>query len=201
MKLVNLIVVLILLASTKLEAQQLNYQGIARNANGVALSLQQISLRLSIRDGSANGIIVYSETRSLRTNQFGLFTIVIGSSGASNVSGSFNAINWITGNKFLQVEIDPDGGSNFSNAGTSQLQSVPFAFFAAAAYPVGNAGGDLQGSTYPNPIIAPLTVTTDKIANTAITNEKIKDSTIANNKLQNSVITINNQPLPLGGAQ
>lgn len=200
MKLVNLIVVLVLLAHTKLEAQQLNYQGIARNANGVALSLQQINLRLSIRDGSTTGAIVYSETRLLRTNQFGLFTVVIGSTGASNVSGSFNTINWITGNKFLQVEIDPDGGNNFLNAGTSQLQSVPFAFFAAAAYPVGNAGGDLLGSTYPNPVIAPLAVSTNKIANNAITNEKIKDSTITNNKLANSIITINDQPLQLGGA-
>ncbi|KAF0240213.1 MAG: collagen triple helix repeat domain-containing, partial [Chitinophagaceae bacterium] len=84
------LLILMLLASVsfgKLSAQQLNYQGIARNANGVAMTFQEISLRLTIRDGSSTGISVYSETRLVRTNQFGLFTIVIGSPGASNISG------------------------------------------------------------------------------------------------------------------
>ena len=203
------------------EAQQLNYQAIARNANGVALTFRDVGIRLSIRDGSANGSIVYSETRNVRTNQFGLFTVVIGSPGASNVLGSMASINWISGNKYLQVEIDPEGGNNYFQAGTSQLQAVPYALFANAAYPVGPAGGDLLGSNYPNPIIAPLAVTTQKIANQAvttpkiadlnittakladqsITNPKIQDNTIANIKLVNSKVTLNGLTLNLGDAQ
>lgn len=203
------------------EAQQLNYQAIARNANGVALTFRDVGIRLSIRDGSANGSIVYSETRNVRTNQFGLFTVVIGSPGASNVLGSMASINWISGNKYLQVEIDPEGGNNYFQAGASQLQAVPYALFANAAYPVGPAGGDLLGSTYPNPIIAPLAVTTPKIANQtvttpkiadlnittaklanqSITNPKIQDNTIANIKLVNSKVTLNGLTLNLGDAQ
>src|SRR5574343_621463 len=91
------------------EAQQLNYQAIARNANGVALTFRDVGIRLSIRYGSQTGSIVYSETRNVRTNQFGLFTVVIGSPGASNVMGSMASINWISGNKYLQVEIDTKG--------------------------------------------------------------------------------------------
>lgn len=203
------------------EAQQLNYQAIARNANGVALTFRDVGIRLSIRDGSQTGSIVYSETRNVRTNQFGLFTVVIGSPGASNVLGSMASINWISGNKYLQVEIDPEGGNNYFQAGTSQLQAVPYALFANAAYPVGPAGGDLLGSTYPNPIIAPLAVTTTKIANQAvttpkiadlnvttakladqaITNPKIQDNTIANIKLVNSKVTLNGLILNLGDSQ
>ncbi len=212
---------LVVFAMMRAEAQQLNYQAIARNANGVALTFRDVGIRLSIRDGSPNGSIVYSETRNIRTNQFGLFTVIIGSPGATNVLGSMASINWISGNKYLQVEIDPEGGTNYFQAGTSQLQAVPYALFANAAYPVGPAGGDLLGSTYPNPIIAPLAVTTGKIANQAITtpkiadlnvttakladqaitNPKIADNTIANIKLVNSRVTLNGLILNLGDAQ
>ncbi len=220
-RLLMLLIVFLAVASMQADAQQLNYQAIARNANGVALTFRDVGIRLSIRDGSTTGSIVYSETRNIRTNQFGLFTVVIGSPGATNVLGSMASINWISGNKYLQVEIDPEGGTNYFQAGTSQLQAVPYALFANAAYPVGPAGGDLLGSTYPNPIIAPLAVTTGKIANQAITtpkiadlnvttpkladqavtNAKIQDNTIANIKLVNSRVTLNGLILNLGDAQ
>src|SRR3989339_360407 len=216
-----IMMMLVVFGMMQADAQQLNYQAIARNANGVALTFRDVGIRLSIRDGSPNGSIVFSESRNIRTNQFGLFTVVIGSPGATNVLGSMASINWISGNKYLQVEIDPEGGTNYFQAGTSQLQAVPYALFANAAYPVGPAGGDLLGSTYPNPIIAPLAVTTGKIANQAITtpkiadlnvttpkladqavtNAKIQDNTIANIKLVNSRVTLNGLILNLGDAQ
>jgi len=171
------------------KAQQLNYQGIARNANGVAISFQDVSIRLSIRDLIALGSTLYSETRLVRTNQFGLINVVIGSPGAINTIGSIGAINWAGSSKFLQVEIDPLGGTSFQNAGTSQLQSVPYAFFANAAYPVGPAGGDLLGSTYPNPIIAPLVVTTTKLADSAVITRKIADMAVTTEKIMDSAVT------------
>jgi D-arabinose 5-phosphate isomerase GutQ len=220
-RIIVIMLMLVVFGVMQADAQQLNYQAIARNANGVALTFRDVGIRLSIRDGSPNGSIVYSESRNIRTNQFGLFTVIIGSPGASNVLGSMASINWISGNKYLQVEIDPEGGTNYFQAGTSQLQAVPYALFANAAYPVGPAGGDLLGSTYPNPIIAPLAVTTGKIANQAITtpkiadlnvttpkladqavtNAKIQDNTIANIKLVNSRVTLNGLILNLGDAQ
>src|SRR5690349_13990425 len=105
---------------------QLNYQGVARKANGHGIPNQTVSVRLSIHDLSAAGPVVYRETRSVGTNAFGLFTIAIGSPGATGVIGSIGAVNWGTGNKFLQVEFDPDGGSSFIDMGTAQLLSVPY---------------------------------------------------------------------------
>src|SRR6185503_10256216 len=64
-----------------------NYQGIARNPAGIALPFKNIKLRLSVHDGTAAGPVVYSETRALSTNAFGLFTVGIGSAGASPVTG------------------------------------------------------------------------------------------------------------------
>jgi hypothetical protein len=153
---------------------QINYQGVARNSVGSVLSEQNVALRLTIRESSSEGAVVYQETRKLRTNRFGLFTVAIGSSGATATTGSLQTVNWGSGGtKFLQVEMDPHGGTSFVNMGTSQLLSVPYAIYAASALPVGTAGGDLKGS-FPNPTIAPGAITTDKLAAGAVSTDKLK---------------------------
>nr|WP_294904024.1 hypothetical protein [uncultured Lacibacter sp.] len=106
--------------------QSINYQGVARNASGVAYAGQQISVRISIHSVTPDGAVEYSETRSVTTNQFGLFTIQIGSAGAANVQGNFPGINWSSTNKFLQTEISINN-QPFTSLGTTQMMSVPFA--------------------------------------------------------------------------
>lgn len=106
-----------------------NYQGVARNAVGNALVNKSIRLRLTIHEGSATGIPVYTETRLVTTNAFGLFNVQVGGAGAISVSGSIAGADWKTGSKWMQVEIDPDGGTNLKDIGTTQLTSVPYALY------------------------------------------------------------------------
>jgi hypothetical protein len=118
--------------------QKFNYQAVARNAQGAILPNQNVKIRASILDGSANGMSQYTETHSVTTSQLGLFNLAIG--GGILVSGDFMTISWANGDKFLKIEMDATGGNNFSLVGTSQLLSVPYAL---------NAGNGSQwNSTY-----------------------------------------------------
>jgi hypothetical protein len=106
----------------------INYQGVARDNEGNALVSKTISVRVSILKNSANGEVEYAETHKPTTNQFGLFTLVIGK--GTTTTGNFNFISWAIGNKWLQIEIDPNGGSAYTLAGSQQLMTVPYAFYA-----------------------------------------------------------------------
>ncbi len=105
--------------------QSISYQAIARDISGNILSNQNISLRFSILNLSSSGSVLYSETHNVLTNSLGLISVNIGQ--GTIVSGTFSSIPWETGSKFLKAEIDVTGGSTFSDIGTQQLLSVPYA--------------------------------------------------------------------------
>jgi hypothetical protein len=115
--------------------QEMNYQGVARDAGGNILANQAIGLQIELRQTVSPGTVVYEETHTISTNQLGLFNIKIGS--GSVVLGTFSAIDWSNGPYYLEVRMDVTGGTIYVSMGVSQLLSVPYALYAETS---GNAG-------------------------------------------------------------
>ncbi|MFN5460783.1 MAG: hypothetical protein ACK5AY_12800, partial [Bacteroidota bacterium] len=111
--------------------EKINYQAVARSSSGALLVNQTIGIKFSIRTGSASGTLVYEEQSLQTTNQFGLFTTQIGS--GTPTSGTFSSIPWSSGNIFLEVSIDPNGGTNFNSISNTQFISVPYALYSKYA--------------------------------------------------------------------
>lgn len=111
--------------------EKMSYQAIIRNASGQLLQNQNAAVKVSVLQGSATGTVVYSERLTGTTNANGLLSMEIGS--GTVLSGTFNSINWSSGNYWLKTETDPTGGTNYTIAGTSQLLSVPYAMYAKSS--------------------------------------------------------------------
>lgn len=104
--------------------QKMSYQAVIRNSGNQLVSNHSVGMRISILQGSASGTVVYSETITPTTNVNGLVSVEFGG------GVGFDTITWANGPYFIQTETDPAGGVNYTITGTSQLLSVPFAFYA-----------------------------------------------------------------------
>ena len=107
--------------------EKFTYQSVIKNSSGYLLKNQEIGLRISILFNSSNGMSVYSEEHLVESNSNGLVTLIIGEGVTSDV---FNDIDWGNGEYYLKVEVDPEGGINYTMNQTSQLLSVPYALYA-----------------------------------------------------------------------
>ena len=135
MKKLRLILSLVIVFITaQLTAQELpqaiNFQAIARDANGQALANTNIMIQLSVIDGTAEGPVVYREIRALQTNAYGGFNFQVGRE-PNIADGNFSEIDWANGRKFLKVDYDPTNSMSFNlTLGTIEFVSVPYAFVA-----------------------------------------------------------------------
>lgn len=120
--------IILFVPATGQTPQAFKYQTVVRNGSGEIIADQSVSFRMSIRDFTAGGPVIYSETHNVTTNTFGLAVLNIGS--GVPVTGIFSAINWGSGIKFLETEFDPAGGSSYIAMGTTQLLSVPYALYS-----------------------------------------------------------------------
>jgi len=118
--------------------QGINYQAVARDINGVELSNQALTIQLSIIEGMLPGILSWQESHPVTTNDFGLFTAIIGQGTSTGLGSSvtFDAVDWGSENHYVKVEI------NGIDMGTTQLMSVPYALQAGNPGPQGPAGAN-----------------------------------------------------------
>lgn len=109
-----------------IQAQGFNYQAVARDANGGVLSSQNLQVEIAIYDGALSDIPTFNELHEVRTNEYGLFTLVIGEGMVQ--SRPFADLRWDIPGRTLGVKIDI--GSGFTDMGRTSLQGVPYSRFA-----------------------------------------------------------------------
>lgn len=143
MKTFKLIVTAVLIALSAQSFAQgtdgFNYQAVVRDGGGNLITNQNVSYRLNIIQGSVSGTAVYSEDHSVTTDARGLVNMVIGTGSSSD---NFSSIDWGSSSYFLEVELDENGGNSYTPLGTTELNSVPYAFHAQTASDVDDADAD-----------------------------------------------------------
>ena len=125
--------------------QKFTYQAVVRNANNQLLPNTQVGVQVAIlQDGAgAQGTPIYAEKHTVTTNANGLVTLNVGEGNV--LFGNFNTINWRSGVFFIDIGVDPNGGTDYTIWSTQQLLSVPYALYANEA---GNAfSGDYNDLT------------------------------------------------------
>jgi len=120
--------------------QGVTFQAVARDPRGNAAKLRQIYVVNKVISSTPNGPTVWEESHTLSTNAEGVFTIIIGR--GTRVSGSalnFSDIDWSAGTYYFNLKVAvaptlPDPGwtstANYQDMGTTQLWSVPYAFYS-----------------------------------------------------------------------
>ena len=120
--------------------QGMQYQAVARNNKGEILANEPVSLKMSLLTQGLTNDVYYVENHNVITNQFGLFTLVIGEGSVEN--GTFNTIPWSTQNIWLQLSIKSKGQTSFTTISNSKLLAVPYAFYAESATKLSSAQGN-----------------------------------------------------------
>ena len=146
--------------------EKMSYQAIIRASDNSLVLDAPVNLKIIVRQGSVNGTSAYEETHAATTNANGLVSLEIGA--GNRISGAFTDIPWANGPFFIETQVDPNGGSNYSIIGVSQLLSVPYAMYAKYAENV--SGGTNDGGAASTAAIIPIrssrNIATGDIGNT-----------------------------------
>ncbi len=141
------------------QPHKIHYQGLAVAANGKPIKNSTVGLRLSVLDSLPTGNTLYTETQTASTDAAGIFSTYLG--GGTATAGTFANLPWANENdKFLKVEMDAQGGSNYHPMGITQLVSVPYAMAAGNSKLISDQFGNSIQIKYDgngNPFIALVT--------------------------------------------
>ena len=107
----------------------INYQAVARDASGAVLMNQALTIQFSIVSDITTGNVSWQETHTVSTNDYGLFTAIIGQGTATTLgsSATFDVVDWGSTTHFLKVEMDG------VDMGTTQLMSAPYSLHTKTA--------------------------------------------------------------------
>ena len=122
--------------------QAINFQGVAVK-DGKILTNTDVGITLTIIDSAKAGQVVYEEFHGATTNEFGSFSLEVGTSKKVIGSQKFEDIEWHTGKKYMNVVIDLTANqSDPIDLGTLEMVTVPFAFAAESVTNIHDDGAE-----------------------------------------------------------
>lgn len=137
MKILNILIFTFSLLS--LSAQTgFQYQAVVRNDMGEVISNQAVGVQINIILENINNSAIYTESHTVTANDYGVINLVIGQGTVE--TGIFNEIDW-SKTAFANIAMDIDGGTNYTDLGTTELLSVPKALYAETTKNMANPFG------------------------------------------------------------
>ena len=122
------------------------YQAAIRNGAGEPIINQNVKVRFTIYDSLPGANPLYQEYHDCTTSSLGLLSLNVGM--GVPVIGSYFAISWSDNPTFLKVEVDTTNtGNTYTNLGTQQLASVPYAHYSETSgngLQQGNSEGEMM---------------------------------------------------------
>jgi hypothetical protein len=107
------------------------YQAEARDEKGKTLNNENLDVKISILQDSYTGSLVYEEFHFVSTSITGMFVLVIGQ--GDDKTGLLANIAWGNYSHFLNVQVKRAKDNIWTDMGTTQLLSVPYALHAKTA--------------------------------------------------------------------
>lgn len=107
----------------------INYQAVARDPSGQILANKKLTLKFSFATTDKTKPSFYSEVHEITTDELGLISLVVGE--GQDKAGAIADIPWATEQIWLDVAMDATGGRDFTVLGSTEFQTVPYAFHAA----------------------------------------------------------------------
>ena len=102
-----------------------SYQAVVRNSKGELVSNANVGLRLTLTDQSGQQVM-YQETQTVPTNSYGVLSVTVGEKDNEGLQ----KVDWSNG-VWMRVEVDAENNGKYTDMGLTQLQAVPYAFYAA----------------------------------------------------------------------
>lgn len=109
----------------------MNYQAVARDAQGMPIANQGVYLRISLTSADEVPEVYYQEIHEARTDELGLFDLVIGKGDASGKT--LKDVPWAKGDIWLSIELATDANPQYQLVSNTMMMAVPMAMHAETA--------------------------------------------------------------------
>ncbi len=126
--------------------QGMKYQAIARDAKGEIIADKEVYMKITLYTNVWPHKTHYSEMQKVKTNQLGLFSIVIGEGFVE--TGLFDAIPWSTDEIWMDVSMSSKESSDYTIISSTKLLAVPYAFAAGSVINQASTPGNSTVSRY-----------------------------------------------------